>query len=151
MSPFHTTEPQTWINKNYPSQACEKLMRVQRHEEKWGPRRVGPVHKGLPNFRILNILAPAPCYSSRWGCEITDAIFYLLKSTHSLKAAIQACHRGHRCTNTTSGILAMIPTYFCAELDYEQKSLSWIPHQPQTLITWGKLRKCNYTGIRWEK
>lgn len=36
MSPFHTTEPQTWINKNYPSQACEKLMRVLRHKEKIG-------------------------------------------------------------------------------------------------------------------
>lgn len=60
MSPFHTTEPQTWINKNYPSQACEKLMRVRRRKKEWGPRRDGPVHKSLPNFRMANMLTPAP-------------------------------------------------------------------------------------------
>ena len=86
---FHTTEPQTWINKNYPSQACEKLMRVLRREEKWGPRRDGPVHKSLPNFPIANIL------TSRWACGIRRFHFSSAKVYFTVlkRWVIQAQHQ----------------------------------------------------------
>lgn len=64
-------------------------MRVRRCKEKWGPRRDGPVHKSIPNFRRVNILAlplaALPGGGVQYGC-----IFHLPQSSHNLQVAIQA-------------------------------------------------------------
>lgn len=125
-------------------------MSVRRPEENGGPRRDGPVHKSLPNFWVVNILAPSPlatlpgqsmesgfCVSSAEGCS----------QSQSGTSGTSTKGRGH--TNSKSAVLTAVPMsaaepqFTCLVISnswptYFQKNLRWL-----TIIR----RKVRITGL----